>query len=258
MVLETNRDLVLRRLIECLSRDRTKHQVAEVTSLGLVQMTRKKLGLGLLETFSEPCEVCAGRGVIVHHEPVVKHRPPQQAPTERRRGRGGQQGGQQNAGSGPAPSSTNGATHAITDDAKNALAQIAASTILAHAHDEHGPDDQAKAAAIDEPVHGKHVAAQADSEDAAPAESAVEPAAEAEPVEASEPVAILDIPVAKAPKTNRRVKAKDAEQLLDSVLDALPQPKQPGQGRSRNRRVTTASLSGGVIASEITRTEPED
>ncbi len=74
MVLETNRDLVLRRLVECLSRDRTKHQVAEVTSLGLVQMTRKKLGLGLLETFSEPCEVCAGRGVIVHHDPVTKHR----------------------------------------------------------------------------------------------------------------------------------------------------------------------------------------
>ncbi|ERK70334.1 S1 RNA binding domain protein, partial [Leifsonia aquatica ATCC 14665] len=91
MVLETNRDLVLRRLIECLSRDRTKHQVAEVTSLGLVQMTRKKLGLGLLETFSEACEVCAGRGVVVHHDPVVKHRQPQQqAPSgERRRGRGG-------------------------------------------------------------------------------------------------------------------------------------------------------------------------
>jgi ribonuclease E len=69
MVLESNRDLVLRRLVECLSRDRTKHQVAEVTSLGLVQMTRKKLGLGLLETFSEPCEVCAGRGVVVHHDP---------------------------------------------------------------------------------------------------------------------------------------------------------------------------------------------
>src|SRR3546814_9710515 len=74
MVLESNRDRVLRRLIECLSRDRTKHQVAEVTSLGLVQMTRKKLGLGLLETFSEPCEVCAGRGVVIHHDPVVKHR----------------------------------------------------------------------------------------------------------------------------------------------------------------------------------------
>ncbi len=76
MVLESNRDLVLRRLVECLSRDRTKHQVAEVTSLGLVQMTRKKLGLGLLETFSEPCEVCAGRGVVVHHDPVVRHRAP--------------------------------------------------------------------------------------------------------------------------------------------------------------------------------------
>ena len=72
MVLESNRDLVLRRLVECLSRDRTKHQVAEVTSLGLVQMTRKKLGLGLLETFSEPCETCAGRGVIIHHEPHMK------------------------------------------------------------------------------------------------------------------------------------------------------------------------------------------
>ena len=46
MVLESNRDLVLRRLVECLSRDRTKHQVAEVTSLGLVQMTRKSVGLG--------------------------------------------------------------------------------------------------------------------------------------------------------------------------------------------------------------------
>lgn len=74
MVLESNRDLVSRRLIECLSRDRTKHQVAEVTSLGLVQMTRKKLGVGLLESFSEPCEVCAGRGVVVHHEPIMRAR----------------------------------------------------------------------------------------------------------------------------------------------------------------------------------------
>ena len=70
MVLETNRDLVLRRLIECLGRDRTKHQVTEVTSLGLVQMTRKRLGTGLLEVFSEPCEHCAGRGLIVHDQPL--------------------------------------------------------------------------------------------------------------------------------------------------------------------------------------------
>jgi len=70
MVLESNRELVLRRLLECLARDRTKHQVAEVTSLGLVQMTRKRVGSGLLEAFSVPCEHCNGRGVITSLEPV--------------------------------------------------------------------------------------------------------------------------------------------------------------------------------------------
>ncbi|WP_432865303.1 Rne/Rng family ribonuclease [Microbispora rosea] len=70
MVLESNRDLVLRRLLECLARDRTKHQVAEVTSLGLVQMTRKRVGQGLLEAFSTPCDCCHGRGIIVSTEPV--------------------------------------------------------------------------------------------------------------------------------------------------------------------------------------------
>ncbi|MGZ4608104.1 MAG: Rne/Rng family ribonuclease [Blastococcus sp.] len=74
MVLESNRDLVLRRLTECLGRDRTKHQVAEVTSLGLVQMTRKRVGQGLLEVFSEPCDHCRGRGVIVHTDPVDEKR----------------------------------------------------------------------------------------------------------------------------------------------------------------------------------------
>ena len=70
MVLESNRDLVLRRLIECLGRDRTRHQVTEITSLGLVQMTRKRVGEGLVEAFSSPCEACEGRGFIVHHHPV--------------------------------------------------------------------------------------------------------------------------------------------------------------------------------------------
>ena len=70
MVLESNRDLVLRRLTECLGRDRTRHQVAEVTSLGLVQMTRKKVGTGLLEAYSTSCEHCKGRGVLVSAEPV--------------------------------------------------------------------------------------------------------------------------------------------------------------------------------------------
>ena len=86
MVLESNRDLVLRRLTECLGRDRTKHQVAEVTSLGLVQMTRKRVGQGLLEVFSEPCEHCRGRGVIVSHRPGRREAP-------QRRGAGGNGGG---------------------------------------------------------------------------------------------------------------------------------------------------------------------
>ncbi|WP_297555761.1 Rne/Rng family ribonuclease [uncultured Actinomyces sp.] len=72
MVLESNRDLVLRRLVECLGRDRTRHQVTEITALGLVQMTRKRVGEGLVEAFSTPCECCEGRGFIVHSNPVEK------------------------------------------------------------------------------------------------------------------------------------------------------------------------------------------
>ncbi|WP_127474813.1 Rne/Rng family ribonuclease [Microbacterium sulfonylureivorans] len=203
MVLESNRDLVLRRLVECLSRDRTKHQVAEVTSLGLVQMTRKKLGLGLLETFSEPCEVCAGRGVVVHHDPVVKHRGPQTsggAPSGRRP-RGGGGAPQQSAGG-----ASNG-THVITEGVKSALAQIAASTI--HQHDE---------APVEEPVVAE-----------APVERAKKPRKKRE---ASTK--------AKAPRTEKDL-------LLDSVLSALPEPKAPGQGRSR-RRVTTAALTGTPVS----------
>ncbi|PJM73588.1 ribonuclease E/G [Bifidobacterium primatium] len=71
MVMPQNRDLVLRRLVECLARDRTKHQVAEVTSLGLVQMTRKRVGQGLVEAFSEECPTCKGRGFILHDKPTV-------------------------------------------------------------------------------------------------------------------------------------------------------------------------------------------
>ena len=175
MVLESNRDLVLRRLVECLSRDRTKHQVAEVTSLGLVQMTRKKLGLGLLETFSEPCETCAGRGVVVYHDPVTKHRATSndQGPSRGRRGRGGAangqggqngQGGASNGGQSVSPSSAQGgqngssngtaksatksgnghnSTHGITDEARGALSKIAASTIK---HDEAGHPHEAHVA----------------------------------------------------------------------------------------------------------------
>jgi ribonuclease E len=70
MVLESNRDLVLRRLTESLARDRTRHQVSEVTSLGLVQLTRKRLGTGLIEAFSTSCPNCGGRGILLHADPV--------------------------------------------------------------------------------------------------------------------------------------------------------------------------------------------
>jgi ribonuclease E len=75
MILESNRDAVLRRLVECLGRDRTKHQVAEVTSLGLVQMTRKRVGQGLIEAFSTTCDSCSGRGIHIHMEPVKMKAP---------------------------------------------------------------------------------------------------------------------------------------------------------------------------------------
>ncbi|MEF2976602.1 Rne/Rng family ribonuclease [Subtercola sp. YIM 133946] len=391
MVLESNRDLVLRRLVECLSRDRTKHQVAEVTSLGLVQMTRKKLGLGLLESFSEPCEVCAGRGVVIHHDPASKHRTQVQTPQpdRRSRGKGGNGGnggngggngssngsGNGNGGNGSGSngsSHTNGVTHSITPAAQNALAQIAASTIAAAngqkpaasagstmaaeaakagGADASGSpvaetaavastapaggsapasdDDRAEGQQIlgqgDQPASGRsrrnsrrsrsqRAAANAAAEaapadaltaEASPAEveaptvlddgnagaesttSAVEPAAasasvdlpaatppavveqpavattpqpegaqSAEPAITAEPaiksvvethldLPLLDLPA--APQTAPRQKRVDADRLLDSVLEHLPEPKQPGQGRSRSRRVSTAALSAPVV-----------
>jgi len=99
MVLESNRDLVLRRLVECLGRDRTKHQVAEVTSLGLIQMTRKRIGTGLLEAFSENCDHCGGRGLILHDEPKE---------SRRRDGGRGNQGGGNGGGNGGNHSNGNG------------------------------------------------------------------------------------------------------------------------------------------------------
>jgi ribonuclease E len=172
MVLESNRDMVLQRLMECLSRDRTKHQVAEVTSLGLVQMTRKKLGLGLLETFSEACDVCGGRGVVVHHEPVSRSR--QSEPS----------GGKKRKSSAPATQPIQ--THQITDDARNAIAQIAKSTV--------------------------GVAAKAESEG-----GPVKPARK---------------------KRTGTVSTEEMPKMLDSVLQALPEP--PAQGSSKRRRRATS------------------
>ncbi|TNB72192.1 Rne/Rng family ribonuclease [Arthrobacter sp. BB-1] len=175
MVLESNRDLVLRRMVECLGRDRTKHQVAEVTSLGLVQMTRKRMGTGLLEVFGEQCEACAGRGVVTHDDPVEHRRanivaaehhvqrsdsrtdvrneshrteaqrgdstqPGVRPDRKRRRGRGGQQ-----VDAAPAaavhvhtvhPDPTDAERHAKAEATRLALANIAAAAHAAHLHDD--------------------------------------------------------------------------------------------------------------------------
>ncbi|GAA3022558.1 Rne/Rng family ribonuclease [Microbacterium dextranolyticum] len=213
MVLESNRDLVLRRLIECLSRDRTKHQVAEVTSLGLVQMTRKKLGLGLLETFSEACDVCAGRGVVVHHDPVVKHR--STTPSN------GSSGGRRSRGaSAPSSAPATGGTHVITEGAKSALAAIAASTIHPT------PEEAAAPVLIDleEPVERPKKVRRKRGE-------------------GSRSTAAAD----RAPRADADAPKTEKDLLLDSVLSALPEPKAPGQGRAR-RRVTTAALSGTPVS----------
>ena len=233
MVLESNRDLVLRRLVECLSRDRTKHQVAEVTSLGLVQMTRKKLGLGLLETFSEACEVCAGRGVIVHHDPVVKHRSSGSSSSGRRQRQNGNGGPSQGNGNGSS-SSQGGGTHTITEGVKSALAQIAASTI----HPSQGEEAPAAGGQVDvvlpEPKDGQP--APKDGSRAEHADRGKKP--RRKKPESS-----------KGPRTETDV-------LLDSVLDALPEPKAPGQGRGR-RRVTTAALTGTPV-STVTPAPPSE
>ncbi len=194
MVLESNRDLVQRRLMECLSRDRTKHQVAEVTSLGLVQMTRKKLGIGLLEAFSEPCEACASRGVIVHHEPIMrsKHSAPDDQKPQQNQGNNKKKNRDRNQKQETVKVVT--AERAV--EINNVMTQIAASTVAAH-----------------------------------------EAAGESSPIV---------LPVAKSAGdsgANTDIGAA-AEKTLEAVLDALPEPKAPGQGRRKPRRAT----SGGNVS----------
>jgi len=274
MVLESNRDLVLRRLVECLSRDRTKHQVAEVTSLGLVQMTRKKIGLGLLETFSEPCETCAGRGLIVHHDPVVKHRA---ADGGARKRRGQAQTVKNGVGS--------AGTHAITEDVRNALARVAASTI--HPEDSHliAPKIDVKDAKAPKAQESDEAAQQAaeDAGAAASTESAqqsgwsaraaksdksdnadkADKAEKADKVEKStrSTRARKSAKSAKADESAAESAAESAPQVegasqpvaaepepetpkdpLAAVLEALPEPPPPGQGRSRRRRASTRTI----------------
>jgi ribonuclease E len=194
MVLESNRDLVLRRLMECLSRDRTKHQVAEVTSLGLVQMTRKKLGLGLLETFSEACEECAGRGIIVHNEPHMRAKGgggEQPQKSERVDKKDKRKAAKQEVAKVVTPERAN--------EINSVVAKIAASTIAAH--------------------------------EAAGEESLISALKPAE---------------GELGQTNSEEKQNSApSNVLEAVLEALPEPTPPGQSRRKSRRVTTQTITTG-------------
>lgn len=130
MVLEANRELVLRRLVEALGRDRTRHQVTEITSLGLVQMTRKRVGEGLVEAFSTTCEVCEGRGFIVHDHPVEHGQTPPRG--RRKQGGGHQNQPRQNEGRGRERQKDDRPTtdsHVGDEKVKSALSAIAAATV---------------------------------------------------------------------------------------------------------------------------------
>ena len=80
---EKNRRAVLRKLQEELAKDKSRTQVSEVSSFGLVEMTRKHVSEGLVETFSEVCPTCSGRGLLLHEDAAALGDPmPESADSE--------------------------------------------------------------------------------------------------------------------------------------------------------------------------------
>lgn len=203
MVLESNRDLVSRRLMECLSRDRTKHQVAEVTSLGLVQMTRKKLGIGLLEAFSEPCEACAGRGVIVHHEPIMRSK----------------NIGHEENYSGNHGSNQGGGKNKKKDRNRNQQKAEPAKVVT--------PERAVELGSVITKIAASTVAAH---------EAAGEPS-------------LIVVPASKPVEAGAE-QTQQTDKLLEAVLDALPEPKAPGQGRRKPRRASSSSAATTVAETQ--------
>ncbi len=222
MVLESNRDLVLRRLTECLGRDRTRHQVAEVTSLGLVQMTRKRVGTGLLEAFSVTCEHCRGRGVLVSTTPVHMHStvvppaaapvaiaPPPEKPTQNGAPAGAATGGGAANGSGQQSGGSRRSRHRNNQsDQEKAGAEQPAAT---------APDPAPEVApTVAEPAPVEHVAAQAE------VSVEVSPKVETSP-NGHQPTPTPAVAVANPPRPTRRRAASrpagppaaDAEQRGD-------------------------------------------
>ena len=243
MVLESNRDLVLRRLIECLGRDRTKHQVAEVTSLGLVQMTRKRVGQGLLEAFSEPCDHCNGRGVIVHLDPVDEKR--------RSGGRGGGNGSARRPAATAPAASTAGGRAAPAAARPGPLAAAAAKD--EHERERRRPATPATDAAAgdDEPAEAAAHRAAAATADAATAAS---PARTARPTTPpSSPAAGATTDAGPPRRGGRRGAASDAATGRDR--SPRPQPSRPTQDEPRGDRRRSTPRKPAVAAG---RRRPSD
>ncbi|MBS2937264.1 Rne/Rng family ribonuclease [Nocardioides sp. J2M5] len=211
MVLESNRDLVVRRLVECLGRDRTRHQVAEVTSLGLVQMTRKRIGTGLLEAFSENCEHCHGRGVVVRDQPVDPHARSDDGEGRRagrrrgRRGANGENGSEQHPADQPAaaaPSPKDVAAMARHDKPAEEIAEESAEE-SAEAPEE--TTESSVEATADETAVETAAAPVAEPEQAPEAEVAPEPERAPEPEQAPEADQAPEAEVAPEPEKPRVV-----------------------------------------------------
>ncbi|MFX0573606.1 translation initiation factor IF-2 N-terminal domain-containing protein [Nocardia nepalensis] len=209
MVLESNRDLVLRRLTEALGRDRTRHQVSEVTSLGLVQMTRKKLGTGLVEAFSTTCEHCHGRGILVHTYPVELTATEETARGGRETGSRRRRGRDKAAAASAPVAATNGTAQVVeADEAEIAVkrAHPVALAMAAHQSEEagHGED-------VESPGAVATAEAEAIAAEAASTEVAV---AAVEEVEVAEAVAAVAEEAAQAV----------AEEVAEAVLEEALQP----------------------------------
>ena len=203
MVLESNRDLVLRRLVECLGRDRTRHQVTEITSLGLVQMTRKRVGEGLVEAFSTPCEACEGRGFIVHHHPVETSGSDSSSKT----------------GKGSKKQQKKAEARRVEDNVDHERAKEALSAIAAASSRK---EDEASGEQEGAPTKKRKArGASADSAEAAPAEESPTESAPAAP-SASE-TAAADDGATKRPRRRRRVAESAPMPELPVHID-LPEP----------------------------------
>jgi ribonuclease E len=269
MVLESNRDLVLRRLTECLGRDRTRHQVAEVTSLGLVQMTRKKVGTGLLESHSTVCEHCKGRGVLVSSEPVnVRPSAPgaqggsgAQAPaakessgggSRRSRSRGRGSGGDQQGGENGGKAARETATAAADTSAEMSAAD-AAEVSAADAAEQEQPLAEPAAAAqaladatVPEPAAQAPPGAEAESESADTAASEPAPRRRTRRSRSNGAPAAA-VAAAAAADTEPDVATHDVATHADAGEPGVPAQPAP-RGTPRRRRA--ASRPAGPPATE--------